>query len=203
MESTPELEIIKQPVQEVFSVHSELKKLTHIERLQLLNNIRIEEAKEKEEKIIKQKQEQELVKEQSYEQSQDNSNMTTCGREMSKHYQAIFSELRGLRLQVKQLQTEMHYLNNNNNNNNHNHNHNHNSQQNTQLQTETHNLEEYDSSNSCSFITLISEWMPFWIFIVFFLFALTGKPKVCSVSGISSGIGSCPITGLSDMFTKM
>lgn len=190
MESTPELEIIKQPEQEVFSIHSELKKLTHIERLQLLNNIRIEEAKEKEEKIIKQKQAQELVKEQSYDQSQDNSNMTTCGREMSKHYQAIFSELRGLRLQVKQLQNEMHYLNNNN-------------QQNTQLQTETHNLEEYDSSNSCSFISLISEWMPFWIFIVFFLFALTGKPKVCSVSGISSGIGSCPITGLSDMFTKM
>ncbi len=199
MESTPELEIIKQPEQEVFSVHSELKKLTHIERLQLLNNIRIEEAKEKEEKIIKQKQEQELVKDQSYEQSQDNSNITTCGREMSKHYQAIFSELRGLRLQVKQLQNEMHYLNNNN--------HNHNSQQNSQLQNETHNLEEYDSSNSCSFISLISEWMPFWIFIVFFLFALTGKPKVCSVSGISSGIssgiGSCPITGLSDMFTKM
>ena len=43
--------------------------------------------------------------------------------------------------------------------------------------------------------------MPIWIFVSFILFTLTSKPKLCSISG--TGIGSCPIAGLGEMFTKL
>ena len=110
--------------------------------------------------------------------------MSNC-RQMNAQYQSVFSELRGLRIQIQQLQNEMQYLNNNKN----------------KSQLQRNNIEEYENDETCSIFSLICDWMPIWIFVSFILFTLTSKPKLCSISG--TGIGSCPIAGLGEMFTKL
>jgi len=173
-----------------FNIHSELKKLTHLERVQLYNKIRIEEEQEQEkERNELEKKEQEKQTSNCNGNSNGNCNMTNC-RQMNAQYQSVFSELRGLRIQIQQLQNEMQYLNNNNI---------HNIQNKSQLQR--NNIEEYENDDTCSIFSLICDWMPIWIFVSFILFTLTSKPKLCSISG--SGVGSCPIAGLGEMFTKL
>ena len=164
-----------------FNIHSELKKLTHLERVQLYNKVRIEEEQEQE------KERNELEKKEQEKQKSNcngNCNMSNC-RQMNAQYQSVFSELRGLRIQIQQLQNEMQYLNNNKN----------------KSQLQRNNIEEYENDDTCSIFSLICDWMPIWIFVSFILFALTSKPKLCSISG--TGISSCPIAGLGEMFTKL
>ena len=167
-----------------FNMHSELKKLSQLERVQLYNKIRIEEEQEQE------KERNELEKKEQEKQMSNCNGNGNC-RQMNAQYQTVFSELRGLRIQIQQLQNEMQYLNNNNNIQN--------IQNKSQLQR--NNFEEYENDDTCSIFSLICDWMPIWIFVSFILFALTSKPKLCSISG--TGIGSCPIAGLGEMFTKL
>ena len=167
-----------------FNMHSELKKLSQLERVQLYNKIRIEEEQEQE------KERNELEKKEQEKQMSNCNGNGNC-RQMNSQYQTVFSELRGLRIQIQQLQNEMQYLNNNNNIQN--------IQNKSQLQR--NNFEEYENDDTCSIFSLICDWMPIWIFVSFILFALTSKPKLCSISG--TGIGSCPIAGLGEMFTKL
>ena len=175
-----------------FNIHYELKKLTHLERVQLYNKVRIEEEQEQEkERNELEKKEQEKQTSNCNGNSNGNCNMSNC-RQMNAQYQTVFSELRGLRIQIQQLQNEMQYLNNNNNNIQ-------NIQNKSQLQR--NNIEEYENDETCSIFSLICDWMPIWIFVSFILFALTSKPKLCSISG--TGISSCPIAGLGEMFTKL
>jgi hypothetical protein len=176
-----------------FNMHSELKKLTHLERVQLYNKVRIEEEQEQEKErneLEKKEQEKQMSNCNGNGNSNGNCNMSNC-RQINAQYQSVFSELRGLRIQIQQLQNEMQYLNNNNNIQN--------IQNKSQLQR--NNFEEYENDDTCSIFSLICDWMPIWIFVSFILFTLTSKPKLCSISG--TGIGSCPIAGLGEMFTKL
>ena len=152
-----ELEITKQP--ESINIHSELKKLPLQQRLEILNSIRIEEEKEH-------------AQEQANAQSQAN---------VIPDYQAIITELRLLRIQVKNIQSEIMQLSKNNTCNNK-----------YNKYSDKYTNDEYDY-NCNSIISLVSEWMPIWIFLAFFIFALTGKSK------LSSGI--CPMSG--DIFTSI
>jgi len=184
MDSIQEIEpssIVNDVSDKSFNIHSELKKLSQLERVQLYNKIRIEEEQEQE------KERNELEKKEQEKQiSNSNGNciMSNC-RKMNSQYQTVFSELRGLRIQIQQLQNEMQYLNNNKN----------------KSQLQKNNFEEYENDDTCSIFSLICDWMPIWIFVSFILFTLTSKPKLCSISG--TGIGSCPIAGLGEMFTKL
>ena len=169
--SQPESEVCTRP--EPICIQSELKKMTVLERVQLLNKIRLEEEKEEQEKI------------KVLEQTEPAANNTS----------AILQELRNLRKQVQDIRSEVQYLHRN-------------QQQNQQLQKQLqcNQMEEYDCENSCSILSLVSDWMPMWIFLAFVLFVLTGKPRVCSLTGgIGGGSigGTCPISGMSDIFTKL
>ena len=188
MQSTTEPEVCEETEQ--FCIQSELKKLTVLERIQLLNKIRQEEEQEDKEKL------KVLEEEVNKEISNEVNNMSSCGKQMNCYNQAIISELQNLRKQVHEIRYDIQYLNNN--------------QQKINKQLQINKLEEYESENSCNVIAFVSEWMPIWIFISFVIFALVGRPKMCSING-SSGLGSslgggCPVSGLGgmcDMFTKM
>jgi len=193
MQSTTEPEVCEEIEQ--FCIQSELKKLTVLERIQLLNKIRQEEEQEDKEKL--KVLEDEVNKEVNKEISNEVNNMSSCGKQMNSYNQAIMSELQNLRKQVQEIRYEIQYLNNN--------------QHKINKQLQINKLEEYESENSCSVISFVSEWMPIWIFISFVIFTLVGRPKICSING-SSGLGSslgggaCPVSGLGgmcDMFTKM
>lgn len=177
MQSTTESEGCEE--QEQFCIRSELKKLSVLERVQLLNNIKQEEEQEDKEKL-------KILEEEVNKEINKESNMSNCGRQMNCYNQAILAELHNLRKQLHEIKYEVQYLNVN--------------QQKINKQLQINKIEEYENDNSCSFLSLISEWMPMWIFISFVLFTIIGKPKVCSIKG-SSGLGSCPVSGLSDMFS--
>jgi len=187
------------------TIHNELKKLTPIERIQILNN------------IIKEEEAEELIKIQKQEQCVtkcEESNMSRNGCKMFINSKAILSELHNLRSQMNDLQNEVKFMNRN--------------QLNLTNQMQNCRKDElseycsnyYSEDNSCNLISFVLDWMPFWIFISFVLFAFIGKPsRLCSISsGIGSAVGNaascaascasgvCPITGLGslgDFVTKM
>ena len=168
------------------TIQNELKKLTPLERIQILN------------KIIKEEEAEELIKNQNQKQEQLNKceeyNMSRNGCKMSINSKAIVNELHNLRLQMQDLQNEVKFMNRNQ------------SALNSQMKNFYKN-DEYCSDEGCSIISFIGDWMPFWIFISFVIFAFIGKPsRMCSISGSSGGGGVCPISGLGglgDFVTKM
>ena len=187
MDSTIETEVCIKT--EPMCIQNELKKLSVLERIQLLNTIRQEEEQEEREKL-------KVLEQEENKENKENKeiNISQCGRQMNVNTQAILQELRSLRMQIQEIRYEVQYL--------------HRNQQKIPNQIQCDRVEEYDCDDSFSIMTLISEWMPMWIFLVFVVFALLGKPRVCSLSGgletgSRIGISSCPITGLSDMFTKL
>ena len=162
---------------EPISIHNELKKLTVLERVQLLNKIRQEEEHEEQEKM----------------KVLDQAENKGC-KQMNINTNAILQELRNLRIQIQEIKYEVQYL--------------HKNQQKTQKQLLCEKSDEYNCDDSFSIISLISDWIPIWIFFVFVVFALSTKPsRLCPISGsISSSGGGCPISGLGnlgDFITKL
>jgi hypothetical protein len=185
--TTTTTEEINTSTPEAFCIHSELKKLTPLERVQLLNKIIKEEEQAQE-------QAQNQVKEQEQKTNinkEDCCTIQNCEYQMKRNSQAIFEELRSLRMQIQSVKYELQYLH----------------QKQSTLQTK--NIEEYEREESCSIISLFFDWIPIWFIFVLVIFALTGgKSRVCSLSsGSSSGLGTsnikCPITGLSELFTSL
>ena len=175
-------------------LHSQLKQLSPEARLQLLENI----AKEEEAlEAARQKAQQE-------QELQSTIKVSKChyGLQMNAHTHAIINELRILRQQVHDLKLHMSQLTcerqyerpcerpckqNNamnacmmmNRNGNENGNGNGNSNCN---ENDTESLDCVDSySIGCSIFSF--EWLPFWIFIAFVLFAFTAKPRVLGSIG--------------------
>jgi hypothetical protein len=113
---------------------------------------------------------------------------------MNINTNAILQELRNLRMQIQEIKYEVQYL--------------HKNQQKTHKQLLCEKSDEYNCEDSFSIISLISDWIPIWIFFVFVVFALSSKPsRLCSIGGgISSSGGGCPISGLGnlgDFITKL
>jgi hypothetical protein len=163
------------------TIHNELRKLTPLERIQILNQIIKEEEAEE---ILKNQKQEQLNKEQECAMSRN-------GCRMFGNTKAILIELHNLRLQMQNLQNEVKLLNRNQSN------------LNNQMSScyKKDELSEYCSKYSdegCGVLSFIIDWMPFWIFISFILFAFIGKPsRLCSVSsGLGSSSGVCPMTGL-------
>ena len=111
---------------------------------------------------------------------------------------AILIELHNMRMQIQDLQNQVNFLNKNQ----------------TNLNSQIYRKEDYSNycsnnysdDNSCSLISFVIDWMPFWIFISFVLFAFIGKPsRLCSISsGVGSAVGSaasgvCPFSGLGSL----
>jgi hypothetical protein len=199
VETIPETkEII---LNDTVTIQNELKKLTPLERIQILN------------KIIKEEEAEEIMKIQKQEQLEKNAarneenNMSRNGCKMFINSKAILTELQNLRMQMNDLQNEVKFMNRNN----------------SILQNQMSScykkdeITDYCSENSCNLISFVIDWMPFWIFISIVLFAFIGKPsRMCSISGsVGSAIGSaagsaasgvCPFTGLGSLgefVTKM
>ena len=199
IENIPETkEII---LNDTVTIQNELKKLTPLERIQILN------------KIIKEEEEEELIKIQKQEQLEkaafrnEETNMSKNGCKMFINSKAILTELHNLRMQMNDLQNEVKFMNRNN----------------SILQNQMSScykkdeVSDYCSDNSCNLISFVIDWMPFWIFISFVLFAFIGKPsRMCSISGsVGSTLGSatgaassgvCPFSGLGSLgefVTKM
>ena len=171
------------------TIQNELKKLTPLERIQILN------------KIIKEEEAEEIIKIQNQKQEQVNkceeSNMSRNGCKMVINSKAIVNELHNLRLQMQDLQNEVKFMNRNQ------------TALNSQMK-QIYKNDEYCSDEGCSILSFIGDWMPFWIFISFVIFAFIGKPsRMCSISGNSGVSGVCPISGMgglggfSDFVTKM
>jgi hypothetical protein len=172
------------------TLHNELKKLTPIERVQMLNQ------------IIKEEEAEEIMKMQKQEQEQEKAcSMLKNGCKMNMNTKAILIELHNLRMQMQAMQNEVKFLNRNQSNL-------------TSQMTSCYKKDDYSdyctkySDDNCSVLTFVFDWMPLWIFVSFVLFALIGKPsRLCAAgsgSGISSGV--CPISGLGglcDFVTKM
>ena len=191
-ESLPETkEII---LNDTVTLQNELKKLTPLERILMLN------------KIIKEEEAEEIMKNQKQEQCAtkcEDTNMSRNGCKMVINSKAILTELHFLRSQMQSLQNEVKLLNRNQSN------------LNNQMSScyKKDELSDYCSnyySDNCSIVSFVIDWMPFWIFISFVLFAFIGKPsRLCSVSsgsGLGSTSGVCPMTGLGglcDFVTKL
>jgi len=193
IETITTTEEINTSTPEAFCIHSELKKLTPLERIQLLNKI-IKEEEQAQVQAQAQEQEKNQVKEQEQKTNinkEDCCTIQNCEYQMKRNSQAIFEELRSLRMQIQSVKYELQYLH----------------QKQSTLQTK--NIEEYEREESCSIISLFFDWIPIWFIFVLVIFALTGgKSRVCSLSsGSSSGLGTsnikCPITGLSELFTSL
>jgi hypothetical protein len=192
---TTTTEEINTSTPEAFCIHSELKKLTPLERVQLLNKIIKEEAQAQEQAQAQaQEQEQNQVKEQEQKNNINKEECCTiqnCEYQMKRNSQAIFEELRSLRMQIQSVKYELQYLH----------------QKQSTLQTK--NIEEYEKEESCSIISLFFDWIPIWFIFVLVIFAITGgKSRVCSLSsscstGLGTGTIKCPISGLSEMFTSL
>jgi len=192
VETIPETkEII---LNDTVTIQNELKKLTPLERIQILN------------KIIKEEQSEEIMKIQKQEQLEKDTakneeiNMSKSGCKMFINSKAILTELQNLRMQMNDLQNEVKFMNRNN----------------SILQNQMSScykkdeLSDYGSDNICNLISFVIDWMPFWIFISIVLFAFIGKPsRMCSISGsvnstfgnatgsdISGISGFCPFSGL-------
>jgi len=165
------------------TLQNELKKLAPLERIQILNQ------------IIKEEEAEELIKSQKQEQlNKDQScSMSRNGCKMFINNKAILIELHNLRMQMQVLQNEVKFLNRNQSN------------LNTQMSScyKTDDYSDYCSKNSedsCNVLSFVIDWMPFWIFISFVIFAFIGKPsRLCSMAssagaGVSAGV--CPFTGM-------
>jgi len=168
-------------------LHSQLKQLTPEARKQLLENI----AKE-EEALEEARQKAKLVQE-----AQNTIKVNKChyGVQMTANTHAIMNELRGLRQQVHDLKMHMSQLT---------------CQRSCQkVCNDNYECEEM-YSGSCTLFSF--EWLPFWVFIAFILFALTVKPRVkvssigtaCSsgVNGLAEAISSCPKCPFPDLFSS-
>lgn len=199
MTETPELisetkEII---INDTVSIHNELKKLAPIERIQILN------------KIIKEEEAEEQLKKQEQlnkcSNKCDDSNASRNGCKMLVNTKAILIELHNMRMQMQDLQNQVNFLNKNQSNLN--------SQIYRKEDYSNYCSNNYSDDNSCSLISFVIDWMPFWIFISFVLFAFIGKPsRLCSISSTGSlgsavgGAGVCPFSGLGSLgefVTKM
>ena len=192
VESLPETkEII---INDTVTLQNELKKLTPLERIQMLN------------KIIKEEEAEEIIKIQKQEQIEKNAckneetNMSRNGCKMFINSKAILNELQNLRMQMNDLQNEVKFMNRNQ------------SILNTQMKNcrkddySVNCAEYYSDDNSCNIVSFVIDWMPFWIFISFVIFAFIGKPsRLCSISSsVGSSVGSatsggCPFSGLGSM----
>ena len=151
-ESLPETkEII---LNDTVTLQNELKKLTPLERILMLN------------KIIKEEEAEEIMKNQKQEQCAtkcEDTNMSRNGCKMLVNTKAILIELHNMRLQMQDLQNQVNFLNKNQ----------------TNLNSQIYRKEDYSNycsnnysdDNSCSLISFVIDWMPFWIFISFILFA--------------------------------
>ena len=191
IETITTTEEINTSTPEAFCIHSELKKLTPLERVQLLNKIIKEEEQAQ---VQAQEQAQNQVKEQEQKNNINKEECCTiqnCEYQMKRNSQAIFEELRSLRMQIQNVRYDLQYLH----------------QKQSTLQTK--NIEEYEKEESCSIISLFFDWIPIWFIFVLVIFAITGgKSRVCPISSsCSTGLGAstikCPITGLSEMFTSL
>jgi len=192
---TTTTEEIKESIPEAFCIHSELKKLTPLERVQLLNKIiKEEEQAQAQAQEQAQAQAQNQIKEKEQKNNinkEDCCTIQNCEYQMKRNSQSIFEELRSLRMQIQNVRYDLQYLH----------------QKQSTLQTK--NIEEYEKEESCSIISLFFDWIPIWFIIVLVIFAITGgKSRVCPISSsCSTGLGAstikCPITGLSEMFTSL
>ena len=199
VESIPETKAII--LNDTVTIQNELKKLTPLERIQILN------------RIIKEEEAEEIVKIRKQEQIEkcalkcEETNMSRNGCKMMINSKAILTELHNLRLQMQDLQNEVKFMNRNQ------------SILNTQMKnckTDEYSVncaDYYSDDNSCNIVSFVIDWMPFWIFISFVLFAFIGKPsRMCSISSsVGSSVGAatsgvCPFTGLGSLgefVTKM
>ena len=193
IETITTTEEINTSTPEAFCIHSELKKLTPLERVQLLNKI-IKEEEQAQAQAQAQAQTQNQIKEQEQKNNINKEECCTiqnCEYQMKRNSQAIFEELRSLRMQIQNVRYDLQYLH----------------QKQSTLQTK--NVEEYEKEESCSIISLFFDWIPIWFIFVLVIFAITGgKSRVCPISSsCSTGLGAstikCPITGLSEMFTSL
>ena len=193
IETITTTEEINTSTPEAFCIHSELKKLTPLERVQLLNKI-IKEEEQAQAQAQAQAQTQNQIKEQEQKNNINKEECCTiqnCEYQMKRNSQAIFEELRSLRMQIQNVRYDLQYLH----------------QKQSTLQTK--NIEEYEKEESCSIISLFFDWIPIWFIFVLVIFAITGgKSRVCPISSsCSTGLGAstikCPITGLSEMFTSL
>ena len=193
IETITTTEEINTSTPEAFCIHSELKKLTPLERVQLLNKI-IKEEEQAQAQAQAQAQTQNQIKEQEQKNNINKEECCTiqnCEYQMKRNSQAIFEELRSLRMQIQNVRYDLQYLH----------------QKQSTLQTK--NIEEYEKEESCSIISLFFDWIPIWFIFVLVIFAITGgKSRVCSLSSsCSTGLGTgnikCPISGLSEIFTSL
>ena len=184
-------------INDTVSIHNELKKLAPIERIQILNKIIKEE--EAEEQLKKQAQLDRCCTNNNCE----DTNASRNGCKMLVNTRAILIELHNMRMQIQDLQNQVNFLNKN--------------QTNLKSQIQNYKKDElseycsnyYSENNSCNLISFVIDWMPFWIFISFVLFAFIGKPsRLCSISsGVGSAVGSaasgasgvCPFSGLGSL----
>ena len=167
------------------TIHTELKKLSPLERIQILNTIIKEEEAEE---IIKLKKQEEINK-------NDDTAMSKNGCKM--YLKAIMSELQSLRTQMHEIQNNVNFLHRN-----------HQRPQcplkkqlemQNQMQQNLCRVDDYTSEDDCNIVSLVIDWMPIWIFFAFVLFAFTCKPRV----PLSSIAESCPLSSLGEFITRM
>ena len=184
------------------SMISQLKKLSPELRQQLIEAIMKEENETRQQQ---ERQQQERQQQEMQEQERQRGSKCMYGKHITAQTHTmnlIMNELRGLRMQVQELKCN----------------------QNLCLQQQKKcpitnfygnscgvekelSRELDDDSNMCSVSIFSFEWLPFWIFISFILFALTPKPRICSIigDGVSSmpSMPSCPFAELSSFCTKL
>ena len=197
------------------SMISQLKKLSPELRQQLIEAIMKEEhetrqqqERQQQEMQEQERQQQERQQQEMQEQERQRGSKCMYGKHITAQTHTmnlIMNELRGLRMQVQELKCN----------------------QNLCLQQQKKcpitnfygnscgvekelSRELDDDSNMCSVSIFSFEWLPFWIFISFILFALTPKPRICSIigDGVSSmpsmpSMPSCPFAELSSFCTKL
>ena len=167
------------------AIHNELKKLSPLERVEILNKIiKEEEAEEKAELIRNQKQEKNS-------RCEDNNTTSKNGCKMYLNLKSVLNELQCLRIQMSELQNEVKYLHRNNQTSQ--------CQLLNQQHQQIYRVDDYTNDDSCNIISFVIDWMPMWIFCAFVLFTITSKPR----TSLSSIAGTCPISGLGEFITKL